>query len=573
MPYGMRAFALLFIILLLGSGLGEVAASIETEKACVSSPLGLGPEAGQLEPGIYRLYYDGWDHLAELARSFDIWEVDPKAGSAVLALATSDAARLKARGYRLEPAEELAQRWRLGPPGYECYRDVDELYTDLHEMATSHPTLTELLDYGDSWRKGQGLAGYDLWVLKLTNHQVQAPKPRFFLMANIHGRELTTPETAMYFAQYLLDNHGTDPDATWILDYHEIYIVVTANPDGRQLVEDSCYQRKNRNETLGACVRCDPWGIDQFGVDLNRNNPFHWGGAGDTPCGLTYQGTSAASEPETYYLNDLVRSLFPDQRPDDDGTPAPQDTTGLLISLHSYGDLVLWPWGWTSTGAPNETSLRTLGRKFAYWNDYGPEQASDLYPTTGDTTDWAYGELGIPAYTFELGEFFYQSCSDLQQIMEENLGALLYAAKVPGAPYSAPAGPDALGLSVLPAELAPGHPVELEATIDDTRYSQANGLEPAQNITAAAYYVDTPPWIATTAPITYSMAAVDGNFGEVVEKVEATIDTTGLSSGQHIIFVRGQDADGQWGALSAVFFHIAEPPSFYIHLPLVIRDR
>jgi carboxypeptidase T len=33
---------------------------------------------------------------------------------------------------------------------------------------------------------------------------------------------------------------------------------------------------------------------------------------------------------------------------------------------------------------------------------YTPQQASALYPTAGDTTDWTYGEYGMPSFTIEL---------------------------------------------------------------------------------------------------------------------------------------------------------------------------
>ena len=33
---------------------------------------------------------------------------------------------------------------------------------------------------------------------------------------------------------------------------------------------------------------------------------------------------------------------------------------------------------------------------------YVPQQASELYPTAGDTTDWTYGTYGIPSFTIEL---------------------------------------------------------------------------------------------------------------------------------------------------------------------------
>ena len=55
------------------------------------------------------------------------------------------------------------------------------------------------------------------------------------------------------------------------------------------------------------------------------------------------------------------------------------------------------------------------------------------------------------------------------------------------------------------------------------------------------------------------MSASDGSFDATVEGVEATIDTTGLSAGQHIVFVRGQDAAGNWGAFSAVFLYVSAP--------------
>lgn len=530
----------------------------------------------ELPGGVYRVYYDTRERLDALAVHYDIWEVQRQAGYAVLGLDAESAARLMAQGYRLELDAEMTSQQLMGPPGHPCYRGVDQLYADLAQIAADYPDLTAMIDYGDSWHKVTpgDEPGYDLWALRITNEQIQMAKPRFFLMASIHARELTTPETAMYYIEYLLHNYGNDPDVTWILDYHEIYVVVTANPDGRLIVEDGCYQRKNGNDDEGSCIVCATLDfVPHYGVDLNRNNPYHWGGASSQPCEVTYQGAEAASEPETYYLNDLVRSLFPDQRPEDDNDPAPGDTTGLLISLHSYSNLVLWPWGWDDVSAPNESQLRTLGRRFAYFNGYEPEQSSDLYLTTGDTTDWAYGELGIPAYTFELGEFFFQSCDDLQQIMDENLGALLYAAKVPRTPYLTPGGPDALSLTVSPTGVVLSETAHLTVTINDTRYNNSNGAEPIQNIAAAEYYIDIPPWVTATLPIAYPMTAVDHNFDAPVEAVEATIDTIGLSEGRHIIFVHGQDADGNWGAFSAAFLDVLLPTfNIEFYLPLVLGN-
>ena len=110
-----------------------------------------------------------------------------------------------------------------------------------------------------------------------------------------------------------------------------------------------------------------------------------------------------SSDLETQAIQTLVRSLFPDQRGPNDDDPAPRDATGLMITLRSYADLVLWPWGATRKSAPNAAELSAIGRKFASYNGLTPQQSVGLYPTSGTTDDWSYGELGISSYTFEIG--------------------------------------------------------------------------------------------------------------------------------------------------------------------------
>jgi carboxypeptidase T len=526
---------------------------------------------------VYRVYYGEQEQLDELARDLDVWEVRPAAGYAVLPLDAERAAHLVARGWQLAQDAARTEEWALGPPQAPCYRDVDALYQAVGELVAAYPDQAELIDYGDSWRKQEGRGGYDLLALRISSKARHAPKVRMLLMANIHARELVTPEMALHFARYLLERYGLDADVTWIVDSTEVYVIVTANPDGRQLVEAGCYQRKNLNDTAGNCIVCDLGGWNHFGVDLNRNNPYRWGegSSSPSPCDQTYRGPGSASESETYYLNALVRNLFADQRPDDDSTPAPDTTEGLLISLHSYGNLVMWPWGWTRAPAPNHAALQTLGRKFSFWNGYEAGQSSILlYTTTGDTTDWAYAELGIAAYTFEVGDQFFQPCASLDEILAGNLAALLYAAKAARSPYTLPSGPDAYRLAVVPDRVAPGTPIQLTATIDDTRYSGVAGNEPVQPIVAAEYYVDVPPWSTMPLPAPYAMAPLDGVFDDVVEQVQAVVDTSALQPGAHLVLVHGLDASGQWGAVSALFFHVVPGGSEYrAYLPILTRDE
>jgi len=69
---------------------------------------------------------------------------------------------------------------------------------------------------------------------------------------------------------------------------------------------------------------------------------------------------------------------------------------------------VLWPWGFGNVPTGNDAGMVALGRKFAWYNGYTPQQAIELTPTDGTTLDFAYGELGVADYTFELGTAFFQ---------------------------------------------------------------------------------------------------------------------------------------------------------------------
>jgi hypothetical protein len=533
-------------------------------------------------PWVVRAHYAERQMVNDLARWLEPWEVHHDEGYLIAMVDGDGYQRMLAAGFRLEIDPGLTyelNRLRVslpgqvsGIPGYPCYRTVEETFAAAQEMATEHPTLATWIDVGDSWEKTEpgGQPGYDMLVLRLTNSAMPGPKPKLFMMASVHAREYAPAELGTRFAEYLVDNYDLNPDVTWLLDHHEIHLLLQANPDGRKHAEAGSYWRKNTDEHY-----CSPTSSNR-GADLNRNFPFQWGccgGSSAVECDELYRGPSAASEPETQHIINYVRAEFLDQRGDSLSDPAPVDATGVFLDIHSYGELVIWPWGFTGEPAPNGAALQTLGRKLAFFGDYYPDQAIGLYPTDGTTDDFAYGELGLAAYTFELGTWFFQSCDTFETtIVPENLPALVYAAKASRTPYLTPAGPDALELSVEPAVVASGWEARLAATIDDTRYGDRNGSEPTQQIVAAEYYIDIPPWTASPASEPQVMLARDGAFDEQVEEVEAWVDTGELSYGRHLLFVRGRDADGNWGAFSAVFLQVVEPV-YRAYLPVVVRDN
>ncbi|NUM48219.1 MAG: hypothetical protein HUU38_26230, partial [Anaerolineales bacterium] len=519
---------------------------------------------------VVRAYFDHPQMVADLAAWTEPWEVDYEKGFVVLGVTPDEFDLLQQAGFTLEidPIRtEYYTQIRTDPPGYAptydtipgfaCYRNVEGTFNTATDLVATYPTLASFIDVGNTWEKQTpgGLPGYDMQVLILTNQAIPGPKPILFITAAIHAREYTTAELVTRFAEYLLTQYNTDPDATWILDHHEVHLMLQTNPDGRKQAETGLSWRKNTNQNY-----CGTTSTAR-GADLNRNFEFQWGccgGSSGSQCSETYRGPSPASEPETQAVQNYLQAIFPDQRGPGLTDPAPTDATGVYIDIHSYSQLVLWPWGFTATTPPNSTALQTLGRKLAYFNNYEPEQAIGLYPTDGTTDDFAYGDLGIAAYTFELGTDFFQDCGSFEStILPDNLPALIYAAKTARTPYMTPAGPEALNVAVSSSVVAPGTSVILTSTLNDTRFNNQNGTEPSQNIAAAEYYLDIPYW--GTSPVAYPMSPSDGNFNATIEGATATIDTTGWPEGRHTIFVRGRDQNNNWGAISAAFIYIIDP--------------
>lgn len=531
---------------------------------CASQPVRSSPAA----PVAAWIVFETESELLQLARHLDIWEVhrEGAAGRLLAGIGPRELTWLASQRFSYTPLDATA----LAQAAIEtttCYRTVDALYEQLTAWAAAHPDLTELRTIGESYERRQLLA------LRLTNRATGGDKPIFFLMAGIHGRELIAPEAAMVFTDRILSGYGVEADITWLLDYSIIEVLVVANPDGHVRNESNPQWpgwRKNTNPTYGACDGT------RFGVDLNRNFAFAWGNASTDPCRETYQGPTPNSEAETQAITDFIRDLYPDQRPDDLVSPASETTSGLFITLHSYGDLVLWPWGNTDAAAPNAAALAQLGEKLAGYNGYTPQQASDLYPASGTTDDFVYGELGIAAYTFEIGSYadgFFPPCYRYEALIAPNIEAFLYAAKVAHAPYLWPAGPDVVELALsLRYDRAIGDGeggneatpmLQIIAELDD-------GRSGGEAIAAAEATINTPPWLEELDGGRAPLYAADGAFDTAQETVSATLTLKALPPGRHLVFVRGQDASGNWGAVAADFITVGR--RYFAFLPLVARD-
>ena len=186
-----------------------------------------------------------------------------------------------------------------------------------------------------------------------------------------------------------------------------------------------------------------------------------------------------------------------------------------------------------------------------------PEQSIGLYPVDGATDDFAYGDLGVAAFTFEVGTEFFQSCPVFENaVVPDNLPSLIYAAKAARSPYMSPSGPEVTALALDVETVVAGQAVEILATLDDAIFNPVNGTEPIQDILGAEYYIDEPPWLGG---ISFPLSPADGAFDSPSESVMGVVDTSGMSEGQHLIFVRAQDGSGNWGVVRAVFVQVDAP--------------
>ena len=532
---------------------------------------------------VYKAYFPNRELARKAAISFhaNLLESDYKGGFLVMQLEEREMRQLQRFGFRFERATEFIERRNraltmfqiertrraagqaepLSIPGYACYETVEETFAAGDALIAARPLLASWVTAGSSWLKTQGQGGYDIKVLKLTNSAVAPPagasKPKLFLNSAIHAREYTTAPLVLEFAKWLVNGYGVNADATWIVDHHEVHLMFHTNPDGRKRAETGLSWRKNVNNNFCA-------NTNTRGVDLNRNFSFQWNstagqGSSGSACSLTFRGAAAGSEPETQAVQDYARSLWPDRRGPGVDDPAPADTSGIHIDIHSYSQLVLWPWGATASPAPNGPALQTLGRRFAWFNGYEPTQSIGLYPTDGTSDGPSYGELGVAAFTFELGTAFFQSCSIYENTVKPgNMPALIYAAKVARTPYITPGGPDVSALMLAGessgAGVAVGTAVTLSASATDTRFSTVGGVEATQAVSAAEYTIDTPPWDAAAVP--RALLAADGSFNSTTEALAGSVDTSGLAAGRHTVFVRARDASGVWGPVSAVFLNL-----------------
>lgn len=291
-------------------------------------------------------------------------------------------------------------------PDLGVYHTLAEVKAELDRVAQQHPSFTRLMVIGKS------IEGRDIWALRIGSEPEDGKLPTFLFTGLHHAREWISVEVPMGIIANLTSRYATDPATKALVDGRTTFVVPVVNPDGLAHSQTQ-YQmwRKNRRNN----------GDGSMGVDPNRNYGYEWGGVGASasPSSDTYRGVGPFSEPETQAVRDLARTRRP----------------VAAISFHSYSELVLWPWGYTSDVPPDNAQFVHHGQKMAEISGYTPQQSIDLYPTTGDFDDYMYGELNVLTYTIELGREFIPQESEVAGIVEKNVKCALYLIEHAAQPF------------------------------------------------------------------------------------------------------------------------------------------
>lgn len=294
---------------------------------------------------------------------------------------------------------------------------LNEINARLDTMYMMYPNIIT-----QKFQIGTTIQGRPIYAVKISdNPNVNENEPQVQFNALIHAREPQAMMTIMYYMYYLLENYGTDPEVTYLVNNREIYFVPCINPDGYE------YNRQTNPNGGGMWRKNRRLNSDNsYGVDLNRNFAYMWGinntGSSGTPSSETYRGTAPFSEPETQAIRDLTNSK--------------QFKTTL--NYHTYSNLLLYPWGYVNTPTPDNDIFVEFSSDMVAYNGYENGQPpAILYDVNGSADDWMYGEqLSKPkifAMTPEVGSTgFWPSQSEIFPLAIENLKPNLYITWVAG---------------------------------------------------------------------------------------------------------------------------------------------
>ncbi|XP_041419331.1 mast cell carboxypeptidase A-like isoform X1 [Xenopus laevis] len=292
---------------------------------------------------------------------------------------------------------------------YTKYNTWEKIVEWTGNLAKKYPNLVKKVDIGKT------VEGRPMYVLQVGN--ANSATKAIFMDCGIHAREWISPAFCQWFVKELIKGKNNIRELVKSLTF---YILPVFNIDGYvwTWTEDRMWRKNRSPSDDGNCV----------GTDLNRNFNISWCDIGSStePCSEIYCGATAESEIEAKNVANFIRSHV--------------DSIKAYISIHSYSQMLLYPFSYTYNLAPDHKELDEIAKgavselKGLYGTSYtyGPS-ASTIYPTAGSSDDWAYS-VGIKySFTFELRDKgkkgFLLPQSQIKATCQESTLAVAYIAK------------------------------------------------------------------------------------------------------------------------------------------------
>jgi carboxypeptidase T len=293
---------------------------------------------------------------------------------------------------------------------------LDEVYAKLDSLHARHPEFVSArMPVGGRLTH----EGRTQFMVKISD-QVdtdEPDEPNVLYTALLHAREPAGMMSVVFYMQWLMENYGSDPRATYVVDRCQLWFVPVANPDGYETNRLSNpggggMWRKNK--------RANPGG--STGVDLNRNWPYAWGydnlGSSGAGASDVFRGPAPGSEPEVANLMDLAVAR----------------NFRTALNYHSFGELLIFPFGYDTVLTPDHGLFVQASNRLVADNGYSKGTALQTvgYFANGSSDDWFYGEQGSKDKTFawtpEVGTWFWPSPVSILPVAQENALANLLLA-------------------------------------------------------------------------------------------------------------------------------------------------
>ncbi|KAM8934150.1 carboxypeptidase O-like [Pelodytes ibericus] len=292
---------------------------------------------------------------------------------------------------------------------YTKYHPMPEIYEWMEHIKNTHSNIVKKEYLGSTYELRP------IYYFKI-GWPSDKPKKIIWMDCGIHAREWISVAFCQWFIKEIVENYKTDPVLNKALHNIDFYIVPVLNIDGfvYSWTTDRLWRKSRSPHNNGTC----------YGVDLNRNFDSNWCsiGASSNCSTLTFCGTGPASEPEVHAVSELVKSL--------------KSEIMCFLTIHSYGQLILLPYGYTKNQSSNHEEMLIVGEKAAAklkeknGTEYTVGSASHiLYSNSGSSRDWA-ADLPINfSYTFELrdkGAFGFELPENqIKATCEETTAAVL----------------------------------------------------------------------------------------------------------------------------------------------------